>query len=326
MLAPHGRAGTPATRPRCSFPERDRRCRAPSAWTACASGVPAELTGEGIEPGVLDVLPGGAGARRGARRRDQRGGACRTRRMRCRPTTCSRPPRPPRTSPASTASATGCAPRARRTCWTCTPAPATTASGPRSSAGSCSAPTRSPPATTTPTTAAPSACGRRSPRTSRQAFAAGRLHPHPDRPDRRLQARREDRRPAGHVPERLLHGADVAGRHPGDLDPLRPQRTGLPVGLQIAGPAFSENRLLDAAHALEQAIGFDGGSGPCLSRTGASSPSSALRSTSSWRRPRRCSAAASCPSASRPTRAPARSASACPAACRWPTPARCTSA
>jgi aspartyl-tRNA(Asn)/glutamyl-tRNA(Gln) amidotransferase subunit A len=34
---------------------------------------------------------------------------------------------------------------------------------------------------------------------------------------------------------------------------------GLPVGLQIAGPAFSENRLLDAAHAFERAIGFDGG-------------------------------------------------------------------
>ena len=33
---------------------------------------------------------------------------------------------------------------------------------------------------------------------------------------------------------------------------------GLPVGLQIAGPAFSENRLLDAAHALELALGFDG--------------------------------------------------------------------
>ncbi|HLL92330.1 MAG TPA: amidase family protein, partial [Solirubrobacteraceae bacterium] len=32
---------------------------------------------------------------------------------------------------------------------------------------------------------------------------------------------------------------------------------GLPVGLQIAGPAFSENRLLDAAYALEQSIGFD---------------------------------------------------------------------
>ena len=33
---------------------------------------------------------------------------------------------------------------------------------------------------------------------------------------------------------------------------------GLPVGFQIAGPAFSENRMLDAAYALEQAIGFDG--------------------------------------------------------------------
>ena len=33
---------------------------------------------------------------------------------------------------------------------------------------------------------------------------------------------------------------------------------GLPVGLQLAGPLFSENRLLDAAHALERAIGFDG--------------------------------------------------------------------
>jgi aspartyl-tRNA(Asn)/glutamyl-tRNA(Gln) amidotransferase subunit A len=32
---------------------------------------------------------------------------------------------------------------------------------------------------------------------------------------------------------------------------------GLPVGLQLAGPAFSENRILDAAYALEQATGFD---------------------------------------------------------------------
>src|SRR5919199_6493562 len=33
---------------------------------------------------------------------------------------------------------------------------------------------------------------------------------------------------------------------------------GLPVGFQLAGPAFSENRILAAAHALEQAIGFEG--------------------------------------------------------------------
>jgi aspartyl-tRNA(Asn)/glutamyl-tRNA(Gln) amidotransferase subunit A len=34
---------------------------------------------------------------------------------------------------------------------------------------------------------------------------------------------------------------------------------GLPVGFQLAGPAFAENRLLEAAFALEGAIGFDGG-------------------------------------------------------------------
>jgi aspartyl-tRNA(Asn)/glutamyl-tRNA(Gln) amidotransferase subunit A len=33
---------------------------------------------------------------------------------------------------------------------------------------------------------------------------------------------------------------------------------GLPVGLQLIGPQFSENTLFRAAHALEQAIGFDG--------------------------------------------------------------------
>ncbi len=32
---------------------------------------------------------------------------------------------------------------------------------------------------------------------------------------------------------------------------------GLPVGLQLAGPAFSENALLDAAHAMEGALAFD---------------------------------------------------------------------
>jgi len=31
----------------------------------------------------------------------------------------------------------------------------------------------------------------------------------------------------------------------------------LPVGFQIAAPAFAESRLLDAAHAMQQAIGFD---------------------------------------------------------------------
>ena len=56
------------------------------------------------------------------------------------------------------------------------------------------------------------------------AFAARRLRRHPDEPGRRLRARGQDRRPAGHVPQRLLHRADAAGRDPRDLDPLRAER------------------------------------------------------------------------------------------------------
>jgi aspartyl-tRNA(Asn)/glutamyl-tRNA(Gln) amidotransferase subunit A len=33
---------------------------------------------------------------------------------------------------------------------------------------------------------------------------------------------------------------------------------GLPVGLQLAGPAFSENKIFEASYALERAIGFEG--------------------------------------------------------------------
>ncbi len=46
---------------------------------------------------------------------------------------------------------------------------------------------------------------------------------------------------------------------------------GLPVGFQLTGPVFSENRLLGAAYALEQAIGFD--SSPA--RTGTSAAETA---------------------------------------------------
>jgi aspartyl-tRNA(Asn)/glutamyl-tRNA(Gln) amidotransferase subunit A len=41
-------------------------------------------------------------------------------------------------------------------------------------------------------------------------------------------------------------------------DGVGPHGGGLPVGLQIAGRAFGENALLDAAYALERALGFDG--------------------------------------------------------------------
>jgi len=48
---------------------------------------------------------------------------------------------------------------------------------------------------------------------------------------------------------------------------LGPGGAGLPVGFQLAGPAFSETRLLDAAYALERAFAFDGS--PVRARVGA---------------------------------------------------------
>ena len=53
---------------------------------------------------------------------------------------------------------------------------------------------------------------------------------------------------------------------------------GLPVGFQLIGPAFSENTLLGAAHALEQAIGFDTAPTFCDSTTAGS-----VSGSSAWR-------------------------------------------
>ena len=86
---------------------------------------------------------------------------------------------------------------------------------------------------------------------------AGRLHRHADEPERRLRARRA--RPTTRwrctstttSPSRCSLAGIPAISIPSGLS------EGLPVGFQIAGPAFSENRILDAAYALEQAIGFD---------------------------------------------------------------------
>ena len=167
-------------------------------------------------------------------------------------------------------------------------------------------------ATTTPTTAAPSRCARKIAEDFDGRLGGVRLHRHADEPRRRLRARRQDRRPAGDVPQRLLHRADVARRHPRDLDPQRAHRR--PARSASSSPA------------------------PRSARTASSTPPtrSSRRSASTARRARvddrlrarhrpgdprparhadedvlRLRAVAS---ASRPTRAPARSASACPGA------------
>ena len=105
---------------------------------------------------------------------------------------------------------------------------------------------------------------------------------------------------------------------------------GLPVGFQLAGPLQREPparrgpragagaRLRRLAGACRTVNADERRRLRARHRPGDPRPARDAR--------RRCSAAASCPSASPPTRAPARSASACRAACRWPTPAPSTSA
>ena len=98
------------------------------------------------------------------------------------------------------------------------------ASAPRSSAASCSAPTRSSSgyydayygrAQKVRTKIAEDFHGR---------LGRLRLHGLADQPRRRLRARRQDRRPVGDVPQRLLHGADLARRAARHLDPERARR------------------------------------------------------------------------------------------------------
>ena len=59
------------------------------------------------------------------------------------------------------------------------------------------------------------------------------------------------------VPVRLLHGPHATGGHTRPLDPGRPQR-GAAGGVSAGWARVSEGKLLDAGHALEKAIGFDG--------------------------------------------------------------------
>ncbi len=63
----------------------------------------------------------------------------------------------------------------------------------------------------------------RSSRTSRAPSSRSTSSSHRP-PERRVRAWRQDGRSAADVPERLLHGADVARRDPGDLDSVRAQR------------------------------------------------------------------------------------------------------
>ena len=85
-------------------------------------------------------------------------------------------------------------------------------------------------------------------------FRALRRHRRPGRADRRLAARRAERRSGRQLPRRHLHAAGEPGR-PARDERSRPASApaGMPVGLQLIGNYFAEGTLLHAAHAFQRA-------------------------------------------------------------------------
>ena len=101
----------------------------------------------------------------------------------------------------------------------------------------------------------------------RAAFELGRPDRHPDlaRRSRSSSARAPRTRSRCTCPTtsrcRCRSPGSPRSRSPPASPRLRAAAPALPVGLQIAAPAFAEIALLDAAHAIEQAIDVPPGSG-----------------------------------------------------------------
>ena len=233
----------PLRRDLAAAPGADRACRAAERLDGVRARRPGRADRRGHRGRRARGLPRGARRSPSALGATRRGRArSRTPRTRSRPTTCSRPPRRPRTSPATTASATGCARPTRDDLldmYTRT----------RHDGFGAEVKRRIMLGTYALSSGYYDAYYGRAQRVRTKiaedfaaAFERVDSDRDADRAERRLRARREDRRPAGDVPQRLLHGADVARRaSPRSRSPCG-LSDGLPVGLQLAGPAFSENR------------------------------------------------------------------------------------
>ena len=290
LLSAHGRPG-PVRQHQHRPARAGHSCRRRPTSRASASACPEELTGEGIEPGVLDGVQRDARPRPRARRdgRDDAPAALAARPRRLLPDRAGRvlvEPRPLRRRALRL-------PRRRRraACSGCTPRRASRASAPRSS-GACMLGTyalssgyydayygRAQKVRTLIARDFDAPPGRASTSSSR-----------PTAPGRRVRARRQDRRPARDVPQRRLHGADVARRHPG----ASRSRTGSPRACRSASrsPARRSARTASSTRrtrSSRRSASTDRG----RSHDATTNPSSGWRSTSSSRPARRCSAAAS---------------------------------
>ena len=198
----------------------------------------------------------GARAGRGASSRSR----CRTRRTRWRPTTCSPRRRPPRTSRASTACATGCARGGADDLLDDVHADAPRRLRRRGQAAHHARHLRALARLLRRLLRPGAARAHDDRRRLRGGVRAGRLHRHADR--RRRSPSRSGEKTADPLAMYLNDFCTVpmslAGI-PAISIPCGLQRGGLPrrLAARRARP-FSENRLLDAAYALEQALGFDG--------------------------------------------------------------------
>ena len=140
-----------------------------------------------------------------------------------------------------------------------------------------------------------------------------------------LPARRQDRRPAGHVPERRVHDPVEPVGRPGHLGALRHRRRRPARRRAGAGARARRGRAVPRGRGARRRAHHERRDRPEPPRSTAGRWSSASRSTPSWPPPRRCSRARPTSSATSPTPTSTRCPSACPARCRCSTRRRSSS-
>ena len=240
--SPHGRPATPCDSTSLGFPEAVALPTAERPRRASASACPRSCRATGIEPRRAREPSTRRSTLAARARRDRRdlppaARAARARRLlRDRPGRGLVEPRPLRRRalrPARRAR--------RRPARACTRARATRASAPRSSAGSCSAPTRCPRGYYDAYYGRAQRVRTKIADDFRAAFERLRLRRHADQPDGRLRAGAKTDDPlAMYLNDYCTVPMSLAGipaiSIPNGLS------EGLPTGFQLAGPAFSENR------------------------------------------------------------------------------------